>query len=151
MIWALWNSTWQPCKMTRRRTEVRGRVVIFLAWVKYHIFFKGSTPPTVPTKPPFQRVLIARSLVVRWPARERDYSSYLVSSFKIYGLIPPFPTLHQGKHRYNLASNCNSMIKTRPSIISMILIYDLYQKPEFWKCRFRITPKINRNPFPMLC
>jgi hypothetical protein len=150
MIWALWNSTWQLCKITRRLKEVRERVVIFLAWIKYHIFFKGPTPPTVSTKPQFQRVLIACSLVVRWSARETDYSSHQVQSFKIYGLIPPFPLLHQGKHRHNLNSNCNSMIKTRPNIISMILIYDLYQKPEIWKGRFRITPKTNRDTFPML-
>jgi hypothetical protein len=120
MIQTLWNSKWRLCKVTRRRTDVREIVVIFPAWVKHHIFFKRPTP-TVPTKPPFQRVLEALSLVVKWSARETDYSSHLEPRFKIYRLIPPFPILLQVEHRHNLNSTCNSMIKTRTDIIFVIL------------------------------
>ena len=101
--------------MTRRRTDVRGIMVIFLAWVKHHIFFKGSTPPTVSTKPPFQRVLMARSLVVKRPERETDYSSHLVPRLKIYGLIPPFPhtTSRRTQAQFNLYLYFHDINKTQ--------------------------------------
>ena len=91
MIQALWNSTWQLCKVTRIRTDVRRTVVIFLARVKHHFFFKRPTPPKVPPKPTIQRVLGACSLAVKRSARERDNSSHPVPRLRIYGFIPPLP------------------------------------------------------------